>query len=126
MKFSEYCDMVEGTEQEQQFLEFMKQDHMAELKKVSAKMKSIPFLGKLMTAIVVLSESESIAEFKESKYYSTLANFEFTFDHESGSFGFSPSDQQKKKIAKVVCIALTIIALLVICCKFCCCKKKAK
>ena len=129
MKFSEFCDSVENTEQEQQFLQFMKEDeNFGEAKKHLVKAEKIPVVGKVCTALVALSDYDSIAEFRESEYYPQIMDWDITYDPEAKSLSLNPGEVQMKQIKKaatVFGIVVAVLVALVLVLKFCRCKKKA-
>ena len=122
MRFSQFCDIAENTEQEQQLFQFLKEEALSPLAEHSTKLKRIPIIGKVLTAILVLAKSESIAEFRQSKHYRHLMNWDVKFDGEH-NLEINPSDIQKKKVLKILAVIGVILAILVICRK-CCCRKK--
>ena len=121
MRFSQFCDTIENTEQEQKLFQFLKQDFVAPpLKEHSAKLKRIPILGKLLTAFIALADSESIAEFRQSKHYKHIMNWDVKFDFDAENYlSLNPSDLQKKKIVKILAIVGAILAVMIICLKCC-------
>jgi len=119
MKFSEFCDTIENTEQEQQFLQFLKEDaDFNEVKENLEKVKKIPVLGKICKAMVALVDSESIAEFRESEYYPQFMDWNITFDPDAKNLSLSPGDAQKKKAVKIFSIVAAVIAVLLLVRKF--------
>ena len=123
MKFSQFCDIAENTEQEQQLLQMLKKDDMKEFKKIMAKMRRIPVIGKLFAAILALSKSENIAEFRQTEHYPNIKNWDFKVDFDKGSLSINPSDIQKKKMINVLAVIGVVITVLLICRKLCCRKK---
>jgi len=123
MKFSQFCDIAENTEQEQQLLQMLKKDDMKEFKKIMAKMRRIPVIGKLFAAILALSKSENIAEFRQTEHYPNIKNWDFKVDFDKGSLSINPSDIQKKKMINVLAVICVVITVLLICRKLCCRKK---
>jgi len=126
MRFAEFCDMAENTEQEQQLLQYFKQEELKESEQAFAKMSHIPFIGKMFTALIALSNYKSIAAFRKSRHYRHIMNYYFNIDFENRNLSINASDMQKKKIKKVAKIIAAIsvgVALLAICRKLCCCKK---
>jgi len=118
MKFSEYCDMVENTEQEQQLFEFMRNDsNMQEAWTVMEKMQTMPVIGKIITALGELGDAESIAAFRQTEHYPHIMNFEFNFDPDKGDFSLAPSVEQQKIMKMVFAAIVAGIVLLVVCCK---------
>jgi len=112
MKFSEYCDTVEGTEEEQQFLDYLKQDEHDGFEEAAEKLKSVPVIGKVMGAVVALAYCESLDEFRQSKHYPVLMDWDIKFDPETKNFSLSPGEEQMKKVKKVFCIISAVFALL--------------
>jgi len=126
MKFSEFCDVIENTEQEQQFLQFLKEDaDFSEVKENLENVKNIPVLGKICMAMVALLDSESIAEFRESEYYPQFMDWNITFDADAKSLSLTPGDAQIKKAVKVLSIIFAVITVLLLVRKLRRRKKKA-
>jgi len=123
MKFSQFCDITENTEQEQQLFEMLKKDDMKTFTKVMANMSRIPVIGKLFAAILALSKSESIASFKQSEHYPNIKDWDFKVDFDNSGLYVTPSDTQKKKMVKVLAVIGVIVTVLLICRKLCCRKK---
>ena len=120
MKFSDYCDMIENTEKEQELFDFMNTDQsMQEAWDVLEKMQDVPVLGKIITALGELAECNSIAAFKETEHYAVLANWNLHFDAEKGEFSLSPGP---KHLAVAKCVLAAIVACIVLCvvCRKCC------
>jgi len=114
MRFSQFCDMVEHTEQEQQLLQFLKQDGMEQVEEVFANMTGVPIVGKLFAAINALSDYETIAEFKQSEHYQHLKDWNVTIDFDKKLLLLGPNDEQKKKAVKILAVIGTIITLIMI------------
>ena len=119
MRFSEFCDMAENTEQEQQLLQFLEQEDMEQAEKVFSKMTRVPIIGKLFSAVIALRDYESIAAFKQSEHYPHIKNWDFTIDFDKKSLYIGPNDEQKKKALKIFAIFGAVITLIVICRKLC-------
>ena len=126
MKFSEFCDMAENTEQEQQLFELLEKDGIKMLDDKLPKLQRIPILGKTITAIVALAKCKNIAEFRQSKEYRNLMNWNFDINFDTGSLSVSPSDIHYKKIKKILAVVGVSIAVLLICRKLCCSKKRRR
>jgi len=123
MKFSQFCDEAENTEQEQQLLQFFKQEGMEQAEQIFAKMSRIPVIGKIFTALTALSSYESIAAFRQSIHYRNLMNWNFKVDFDKKGLYITPSDEQKKKAVKIMAMIGAVVAVLAICRKLCCKKK---
>ena len=119
MKFSDYCDKIENTPEEQELLEFMRNDaSMQEAWEVFEKMQHVPVLGKVLTALDVLSESESIAAFRETEHYPNLMNWNISFDAEKCHFSLSPGPKHMEVIKGIAAVIGLVVALLVVCRKW--------
>ena len=123
MRFSQFCEQAEGTEQEQQLLQFFKQDGMKEAEAVFLKMARIPFIGKLFAALAALGDYDSIAEFRQSEHYQNLKDWNFSVNFKKKSLYITLNDEQKKKAMKILAISSAVITLVVLCRKLCCRKK---
>ena len=119
MRFSQFCDMAENTEQEQQLLQFLKQDDMEQVEKVFAKMTRVPIIGKLFAAVIALGNYDSIAAFKQSEHYHNIKNWNFAVNFEKKSMFITPNEEQRKKALKIFAVFGAVITLIVICRKFC-------
>jgi len=123
MKFSEFCDMTENTEQEQPFLQFVRETHKdvidaMEEENAAAAIKRVPFVGKWCAAVAALSNAESLAEFRQSEHYPFVMDWDVTFDPDTNKFSLSGvSAEQRKKAAMVFGIVVAVIAALLIFCK---------
>jgi len=126
MRFSEYCETVENTEQEQQLLQFMKQDKMKDAEKVFEKLSRIPVVGKLFSAVIALGDYESIEAYKQSEHYDNIKDWRFTIDYDKNSLSIGMNEEQQKKALKVLAIFGAIITLIVIARKLGCCKNKER
>jgi hypothetical protein len=123
MKFSQFCDMAENTEQEQQLFQLLKKDEMKEFSQIMEKMSTIPIVGGIFAAIFALSKSESIAEFKQSEHYRHIMDCSFKVNFDTGSLYVGPSDVQKKKMVKVLAVICIVVTALIIYRKLRCCRK---
>ena len=115
MRFSKYCDMVENTEQEQQLLQFLKEDEMQTAKQALAKIVRFPFVGKLCAALVALIDTDSLAEFRQSSHYHSIKDFNIDFDYEKRDLDIDPGDEQMAQIKKVLLMIGASFALLLLC-----------
>ena len=120
MKFSQFCDKAENTEQEQQLLQFLKQDDMEPAEKVFTKLARAPVVGKLFAAVTALGEYDSIAAFKQSEHFQHIKNWNFAIDFDKKSMFITPNETQIRKALKVFAIIGAVVALIVICRKHCC------
>ena len=119
MKFSDYCDMIENTQQEQELFEFMRSNEsMQEAWEVMEKMQNVPVLGKVIAALGKLPEYESIAAFRESEHYPHLMNWNISFDAEKGSFSLSPGPKHVEVIKGIASVIGLVVLLLVVCRKW--------
>jgi len=119
MKFSQFCEAAENTEQEMQLLQFLKEGEMKQVEQIMAKMARVPVVGKFCAAIVALINCDSIAEFKQSTHYRHLKNFDFTFDYDKRNLLITLNDAQKEKIKKVLAVVGVSTTLLILYRKFC-------
>ena len=130
MKFSEYCDMVENTENDQQLIQYFREmEEMDTIKNALLKAQRIPVVGKACVAIVALTEAESLAAFKETEHYQLIKDWNFNFDPEAKTFSFNPSSEQMQKAMKVmriVSIVLSVVTLTLLCRKLCRRKKNVE
>ena len=120
MKFSQFCDTVENTEQEQQLLQFLKESEMKKVEQILAKMIGFPVIGNPCAAIVALINAESIAAFRQSRHYRHLMNMDFHFDLDKRSLYINPSDVYKTHLKKALAAVGIGIVALVICRKLFC------
>ena len=123
MKFSQLCDQVENTGQEQQLLQIFKQDDMKKVENIFIKLTRVPIVGKLFSAIIALGDYESIASFKQSEHYNNIKDWNFEVDFDKKGFSVGPGEEQQRKVAKVLAISGAVITLIILCRKLCCRKK---
>jgi len=123
MRFSQFCDIAENTEKEQQLLQFLKQDDMKPVKKAFGQLARKPFIGKLFTAVIALSDYESIAAFKQSEHYEHIKDWNFNIDFDKNSLLIGPNEEQAKKALKVLAVGGAAITLIIMCRKLCCRRK---
>jgi len=111
MLLTEYLDTIEGTEQEQLFLQ-----KLADLKNEFAQATKVPFVGKLIRALVAFGDCESIEEFKQSEHYANIQGYNIAvMDLEKGFFSIHPGKEQLTKMAIFSAIAAALILLFVLC-----------
>jgi len=106
--------MSENTEQEQQLLQFLKQDDMKEAEQVFAKMAGLPVVGKLFAALVALGDYESIAAFRRSEHYHNLKDWNFAIDFDKNSLYITPNSTQIIKAIRVLAIISAVISLMLV------------
>jgi hypothetical protein len=120
MEFAQFCDMVENTEQEQQLFQLFKENEEEMSQLENSKLKYIPVIGKVCTALTELSKSESIASFKKSEYYPYIMNWDIKVDYDTGSLALTPGTVHKKIIVKTLAVVVVVTTLLLLCRKSCC------
>ena len=123
MRFSQLCDQAENTEQEQQLLQFFKQDDMIKVENIIEKLTRVPIIGKLFSAVNALGDYESITSFKESEHYNNIKDWNCNIDYDKKSFSIGPNEEQQRKAVKVLAIIGTVITLIILCRKLCCRKE---
>ena len=107
MLLTDYLDTIENTQQEQQFMQ-----HLAELKEHFVPATKIPFVGRMIRALVALGDCGSVTEFKQSEHYPNIRGYNITLmDLEKGYFSITPGREQ---LAKVIPILGTIVGLLLL------------
>ena len=114
MLFSTYMEFLEGTDKEAAFFETFAEARqgLAEVPP-NVKLGKIPFVGRMITAIIALVEAESIAAFRNTEHYEYLKDWNVKVH--DGGFTMWPGDETIEKIAKVaVAIVGVIVALAVI------------
>jgi len=111
MLFTVYLDSIENTEKEQQFLETVL------AAKIGFEMAGkLPFVGKLMRALVALGEAQSIEEFKQSEHYESIVGYNISgVNLEKGYFNVTPGRDTMINVAKVAAIVFAVILLLRLC-----------
>ena len=96
MIISEYFDLIENTEKEQLVLENIAKS-LSEVKDDLAKAERLPFLGKTVKAILALGKAESIEEFRKTKHYANLKNWDINVEGiEKGNIQINPSEIHKQ------------------------------
>ena len=117
MRFSQFCETVENTEQEQQLLQFFNNDEQVE--KIFSKMTCIPGVGKLCKSLLAMGDYESITAFKQSEHYDPIKDWNFTVDFDKKSLSITPNDEQKKKAFKILTVISAVLILIKIYRKLC-------
>ena len=110
MLVSKYLDSVEGTEKELVFL-----NSFAELTedKDVAKLLDKPIIGKLLSALIALKNSESVEAFRQTKHYENIKDWGITvFNLEKGYISIHPGPKHIKKILAVTAITCAGLYLL--------------
>jgi hypothetical protein len=78
----------------------------------------IPFVGKLMKALVALGELESIEEFKQSEHYESIQGYNISgVNLEKGYFNITPGKEQRMKIVKALAPVVAVLILLLWLCR---------
>jgi len=102
MLFTEYLESIEGTEQEDQFIE-----HVA---KAREYFEHMPI--KVIKAVAALGDYDSIADYKESEHYQNTFGWDVKVNLETGSLSIYPGAAKRKKaLIVIVCIVVGIILL---------------
>ena len=115
MKFTEFLDNVENTEQEGELLA-----QIGKMENELAQATQIPVVGKTIKALLAINEVGSITEFKETEHYAALEGWDCKIDFEKGAFSLYPGAAMRKKALKIVVIVLVGLFL------FCRWRKKRK
>ena len=103
MLVSKYLDSIEGTEKEPILLKSLIE--LAEDKDV-AQLLDKPLIGKLLSALVALSGSDSIEDFRQTEHYENIKDWGITvFDLEKGYYSIHPGPKHMKMIFAVMAIA---------------------
>jgi len=97
MLFTEYLDSVENTEQETRFFE-----ELAKTRDDLSQAVDVPIVGKLIKALVTLSDLGSITEFKQTGHYHSIEGWDISINLETGNFSIYPGAEHRKKIFKVL------------------------
>ena len=124
MKFSEFCDMTENTEQEQKFLQFVHEEYKDVKEAVTDEnaakaIKRIPFVGKLVFAMAALADCQSLADFRQTEYYADMMDCDIEYNAAKEKFTIQPSAEQKLKAAKIVLAVIGAVAALMVVFKIC-------
>jgi hypothetical protein len=114
MVLADYLASIEGTEREEKF--FAKTaDIFKDLEEAFTEAPQL-FKIKLMAALHALCKSTSVAEFRETKHYDYLSDWQIS-EHEVGdgdfTFSLTPSKEIMAKVKKVaIGVAIGIAALV--------------
>ena len=125
MTFAEWCERAENTEEEIRFFEFLQQDHMQNLEQVFNKLQRLPAVGKFFAAMNALDEYQTLAEYRQSKHYELIKDWEFEFDADKGTFNLNANPAHVKKFLKAVAIIAAVIGIIILyrkCKRSACCK----
>ena len=123
MRFSQFCDQAENTEQEQQLLQFLQQDDMKEAETAFTKLTRMPIIGKLFAAIVALRNYDSIADFRQSEHYRDIKDWNFSIDFDKKRMIITPNEEQRRKAIEILAFIGAVTTLIIICRKLCCRRK---
>jgi len=110
MPFGEYLESIANTEQETEFfgkLEGLKVG-------LSQAPTNIPFLGKIVAALVVLCDCQDVAEFKQTPEYDMLADWKITINPDHGGFSLTPSPAIRNKMIRVAVAAVVGVILAIV------------
>ena len=114
MLFTDFLDSAANTEQEARFFE-----ELAKVKDDLAQAANIPFVGKLIRALVALGDYGSIEVFKHSQHYPSIEGWDIDINFDTGHFSIYPGAEQRKKIfAVLACIGAGLVFLW-LCRKWC-------
>lgn len=116
MLATEYLLSIEGTEDENKLFESMK--YFDQAKEGLSDASRIPVVGKILTALVALSDSNNIAEFKQTSYFEDLEGWDIKVHSEGRGFSVYPGSAMRKKIFTILGITVGAIIGLVILVKF--------
>jgi len=119
MLFTAYLDSVENTEEEARFVE-----ELSTTKEHLAQAARAPVVGKLMRALVALSDCGSIEAFMQTEYYGDIEGWDCYIDLDAGYLGIYPGAVMRKKIFGIFACICVGLFLLWLCRR--CCRKKAK
>jgi len=118
MKFPEFLDSIENTEQEQAF-----RDVLISMEEDVAPAMNIPFVGDIFRALEAFCECESVEAFRLTPHYDTLKKWDIAVhDLEKGMFSIYPGAEMRNKIFAVVGVVFAVILGLWLWRK--CCKKR--
>jgi len=115
MLVSDYFDSIENTEDEAVFLSGLYSLLEKDIEDIR-KAENIPIIGKLIKAMLALSKSESIHEFRQSEHYVSIKDWSIkVYDLEKGYINFYPGPKHLKKIFTVIAIVIGIICIIKLC-----------
>ena len=114
MTFAEFCDTVENTEQEQQFFQMLKKDNMRAFAKMMDAMRYLPITGKTFAAMYRLSQSDSLADFRQTAYYAHIMDSPFRFNFDTGSLHIGSNDAQKQQMKQAATVMAAVGAVVAV------------
>jgi len=115
MLLTEYLDTIQGTDQEQQFIE-----KLAELKVHFEPAAKVPIFGKTIKALIALGDASNIEDFKQSEHYNNIQGYNIAItDIEKGYFSIHPGKAQLVKLVPFFAIIGGVILLLILSRKRC-------
>ena len=107
MKFSDYMDSVENTEQED-----LLRQKLQDVKEFMEKIPNIPIIGKMLKALVAYGDSDGIEEFRQSAHYDNIKDWNISVPEiEKGNVSIQPGFAQWLKIINfiiIVCVCVSI------------------
>ena len=116
MIFSEYLDSIESTPNEQLLIQ-----KLADMEGDLSQAKNVPFVGKVIAAMIELGKAQSIADFRQTAHYDNIKNWNITVtDLEKGQFSINPGPEHTRWLIGVFGVVAAIIVL------WCLCRKRRK
>jgi len=102
MLFSEMLSEIQNSGEEEQFYEKMNNELKPLMMQTPNWEFKIPILGKTMKAVNVLINSSSIEEFKKTKDYRYIHDFEYSGNFYNGDFVLLPKTGYKKTVVGII------------------------
>ena len=112
MTVAEYLDSIENTDQEQATLaKISEMLGLNNAKEELMKLTKIPVAGKVLKALVALSEAESVAEFKQTQHYNNIKNWAINADEFEKGQGISiqPGPVHKEVAIDIIAMILAVL-----------------
>ena len=109
MKFNEYLDMIESTGKE----DLLKQ-RLSETKEYFSKAINVPVAGKIIRALIALSGTETIADFRQTTHYQNIKDWNVIvsgLENKNFKITVQPSCFHLKKLFKVLLFFVGVIFL---------------
>ena len=106
MRFHKLLDSVENTDKEEEL-----RQRILEVKEYLIPVQRVPFVGKPIRALIVFGDFKSAADFRQSKHYADIKdwNVNVALEGDSKSIAISPSGVHIKKMLPVLaCIGVGI------------------
>ena len=118
MRFNEYLESIQGTEQEEKLFELVNK-FKDDIGEAQEQVSQVPVLGKIVNAVAFLVECGNVEDYLESEHAQLLQGWDVKADLDKGIFNVYPGKEIRMKLFAVLGVAAAVILLLVLICRKC-------